>query len=222
MNSLLTTEALQKALGSSRVVPIDGVPCGGPLDLLRLAVEIKRIQATHHPTAKLEVKEIMEHKTPLRAESMLPFFTQAGRHACISQLLYLGYQVFATPQKTEQDTFFVEREEGELCTFHVLSAEPQKKEGERSYLYTLSRKPLVTPHRQEHYYAFAMREERHFEFVLLRQEELVQKIFGKNQTLATDEIELMFSFSSRGLFGNAQPFDEHLHAFARYFPQKTR
>lgn len=45
MNPLLSSDRISKALGSSRVLPIQGLPSQGPLDLLRLAVEVKRIQA---------------------------------------------------------------------------------------------------------------------------------------------------------------------------------
>lgn len=45
----MDTKEMAKALGSTRVLPC--MPCGGPLDLLRLAVEIKRIQATEESKA---------------------------------------------------------------------------------------------------------------------------------------------------------------------------
>ena len=45
----MDTKEIASLLGSSRVVPIDGVPCGGPLDLLRIAVQIKKLQSEAEP-----------------------------------------------------------------------------------------------------------------------------------------------------------------------------
>ena len=42
----MNQERIRNALGSSRVVPIQQQNSQGPLDLLRLAVEVKRLQDT--------------------------------------------------------------------------------------------------------------------------------------------------------------------------------
>lgn len=59
MNPLLSSDRISKALGSSRVVPIPGLPSQGPLDLLHLAVEVKRIQATRKEEAPQAMRSLL-------------------------------------------------------------------------------------------------------------------------------------------------------------------
>jgi hypothetical protein len=165
--------------------------------------------------------EALQNKTS--GDPMNDFFNRAGRQACISQLLYLGYQVIANNQKAELETFFVDRDDDDLCLFQVFSSEPQKRDGERFYRYTFPRKRLCTTPKQDHFYAFAMRQESHFAFVVLRREELEQKLIAARPPKPTEEtLELVLTHTEKGLTGWGQSFQEHLYAFEKYFPKKTR
>lgn len=51
-------ERIKEALGSARVIPLPGLPSQGPLDLLRLAVEVARLQRPETNQAEEEEGQV--------------------------------------------------------------------------------------------------------------------------------------------------------------------